>query len=90
MTTLNIVTNKARVVAATKTLHHLLPDLVPPMDRAWTGTFFGWTTLDPQNDRERTFSETLRRFAHVAREVRRPGWWGTVGGPRERRSSTTQ
>jgi hypothetical protein len=44
---LGIVENKARIVAGTKTLHHILPDLVPPMDRAWTGAFFGWKLLDP-------------------------------------------
>ncbi len=34
---LAVVDNRARIVAGTKTLHHLLPSLVPPMDRAWTG-----------------------------------------------------
>jgi hypothetical protein len=36
-------------VPGTKALHHLLPDLVPPMDRAWTGAFFHWSTTAPQN-----------------------------------------
>ena len=76
---LDIVENNARIVAGTKTLHHLLPDLVPPMDRAWTGTFFGWTPHDAQYDQQRTFTETYRRFARVAGEVRPsrlvgPGW----------------
>ena len=39
---IGIVQNKAPLVAGTKTLHHLLPDLVPPMDRASTQTFFRW------------------------------------------------
>jgi len=34
VTELHVVDNRARIVAGTKTLHHLLPDLVPPMDRA--------------------------------------------------------
>jgi hypothetical protein len=36
-----VVENKAKLVAGTKILHHLLPALVPPMDRQWTGLFFG-------------------------------------------------
>ena len=39
---IGIVRNKAPLVAGSKTLHHLLPDLVPPMDRAYTQKFFGW------------------------------------------------
>jgi hypothetical protein len=35
---LGVVENVAKIVAGTKTLHHLLPDLVVPMDRAWTGS----------------------------------------------------
>jgi hypothetical protein len=37
---LGVVENKAKIVAGMKALHHLLPDLVVPMDRAWTGKFF--------------------------------------------------
>jgi hypothetical protein len=35
-----VVDNRAKLVAGTKTLHDLLPDLVVPMDRVWTGMFF--------------------------------------------------
>jgi hypothetical protein len=44
---LGVVDNKSLLVAGTKTLHDLLPDLVPPMDRRWTGAFFGWWPIDP-------------------------------------------
>jgi hypothetical protein len=37
---LGVVENQAKLVAGTKTLHHLLPDLVMPIDRAWWGRFF--------------------------------------------------
>jgi len=67
---LSIVENKARIVAGTKTLHHLLPDLVPPMDRAWTGTFFGWTSSDPQNNQTKIFVRSFIAFAEVARAAR--------------------
>jgi len=39
--TLHIVDNKAPLVPCSKALHHLLPDLVVPTDRAYTRTFFG-------------------------------------------------
>lgn len=39
---LGVVQNNAKIVAGTKTLHHLLPDLVPPMDREYTRPFFGF------------------------------------------------
>jgi hypothetical protein len=68
---LGVVENKAKLVAGTKTLHHLLPDLVVPMDRAWTGKFFQlhlreWQ--DPASQR-RIFHLAYGHFMHVARQV---------------------
>lgn len=63
---LHVVDNLARIVAGTKTLHHLLPNLVPPMDRAWTGAFFGWSTLDPQNNQTVIFREAFSAFVEIA------------------------
>jgi len=63
---LSVVDNRARIVAGTKTLHHLLPDLVPPMDRAWTGAFFGWSLLDPQNNQTLILEEAFSAFAEIA------------------------
>jgi hypothetical protein len=63
---LGVVDNQARIVAGTKTLHHLLPDLVPPMDRAWTGAFFGWRLLDPQNRQTEIFSKAFAGLYGVA------------------------
>jgi hypothetical protein len=62
---LGVVDNQARIVAGTKTLHHLLPDLVPPMDRAWTGAFFGWR-LDPQNHQTEIFGRAFSGLYGVA------------------------
>lgn len=64
---LRVVTNKARLVAGTKTLHHLLPDLVVPMDREWTGTFFALHASEWQNDQRRAFHRLHTSFAEVAR-----------------------
>ena len=70
MQEIGVADNKARIVAGTKTLLHLLPDLVPPMDRAWTGLFFGWSTLAPQNAQERIFTAAWSHLARVAQETR--------------------
>ena len=38
--TLDINDNYTKAVVDSKALHHLLPDLIPPMNRAYTGRFF--------------------------------------------------
>lgn len=68
---LGIVENKAKIVAGTKALHHLLPDLVVPMDRKWTGRFFQFHLpewQDPHAQR-RIFGLAYRHFVQVARQV---------------------
>jgi hypothetical protein len=67
--TLNIVSNISVIVPGTKTMHHLLPDLVPPMDRAWTGAFFLWSATAPQHAQAATFKRTFASFARIARDV---------------------
>ena len=63
---LDIVDNVRLIVSGTKTLHHLLPDLVPPMDRAWTGGFFLWSAAPEQSAQRATFVRTFSGFAKVA------------------------
>src|SRR5918992_1403527 len=63
----SIVENQARVVAGTKTLHHLLPDLAPPVDTRWTGAFFMWPPAYFQNRQRQVSEEGFRTFAEVAR-----------------------
>ena len=62
---LEVVKNVSLIVPGAKTLHHLLPDLVPPMDRAWTGAFFLWSMGAPQYERL-TFIRTFSSFAKIA------------------------
>lgn len=62
---LGVVQNVSLIVPGTKTLHHLLPDLVPPMDRAWTGAFFQWSMGAPEYERS-TFIRTFSSFAKIA------------------------
>lgn len=68
---LGVVENKAKVVAGTKALHHLQPDLVPPMDRKWTGKFFKFHLPEWQNpaSQRRIFQLAYRHFIDVARQV---------------------
>lgn len=40
ITTIRASTSDTQIVAGSKTLHHVLPDLIPPMDRQYTFRFF--------------------------------------------------
>ena len=65
---LGVADNDAKLVAGTKTLHHLLPELVPPMDRVWTGMFFGLHAPEWQGDNQRrSFLRMFRALHEVAR-----------------------
>ena len=66
---LNIVDNEAKLVSSTKTLHHLLPDLVVPMDRTYTKTFFGWNDYEFQHEQKKCFEEAFRSFVWIAKEA---------------------
>jgi hypothetical protein len=68
---LGIVENQAKIVAGTKALHHLLPDLVVPMDREWTGKFFQFHLPEWQDARsqQRIFTLAYRKFVGVAQQV---------------------
>lgn len=64
---LTISDNQARLVGATKALHHLLPELVVPMDRAYTGEFFGWNIARWQHSYPKLLREGLSYFVRVGR-----------------------
>lgn len=55
---------KSQIVASTKTLAHILPDLVPPMDRTYTANFFGFN-IDTQQDREIFFDTVMETLWQV-------------------------
>lgn len=69
MSELPIVENAAILVPVTKALHHVLPDLIVPMDREYTQMFFGWQNPQFQYGQRDCFSEAFRTFANVARAV---------------------
>lgn len=66
---INIVDNQARIVAMTKTLHHILPDLVPPIDRAYTGTFLKWQIPEFQTRQREIFVSAWDAMQRVAQAV---------------------
>ena len=66
---LRITATGVRLVACTKALHHLLPNLVVPMDRQFTGAFFGWNTYDWQAKEERVFKSAFVVFCEIARKT---------------------
>jgi hypothetical protein len=66
---LGIVENQAKIVAGTKTLHHLLPNLVPPMDREWTGRFFAYQPQRFQSGQHALFAHMYATFRQIATHV---------------------
>lgn len=58
------------VVSGTKTIHHLLPDLVPPMDRAYTRPFFYWHMPQFQNNASGFFNDAFPQFARIAQQAK--------------------
>lgn len=69
LSTLTVGVGESKIVAGSKSLHHILPDLVPPIDRAHTlHFFFGHTTLN-QGD-ETAFAEMFPYFHQIATQSR--------------------
>jgi hypothetical protein len=63
--TLDINDNHTKVVVGSKALHHLLPDLIPPIDRAYTGRFFAW----PKSYFQARQAEILREGLTVCNQL---------------------
>jgi hypothetical protein len=57
--------SRTQIVAGSKALHHLLPDLVPPIDRTYTIRFFHEKTLMPRGD-EDAFREVYPALVEIA------------------------
>src|SRR6478736_2756414 len=67
---LRITDTGVRLVASTKALHHLLPNLVVPMDRQFTGAFFDWNTHHWQKKEERIFKSAFVVFREIAMKAK--------------------
>jgi hypothetical protein len=66
LTALRVSVAAAQIVANSKALHHLLPALMPPMDREYTYRFFYDRTMLSVDERT-AFSEMFTRMVGVAR-----------------------
>jgi len=67
---LDLVENKAKLVAHSKALHHLLPELLPPIDRAWTGSrFFHLHSPEMQYGQEAWFRKAWSAFVYIAQKA---------------------
>ena len=59
------------LVAGSKALHHLIPHLMPPIDRRYTADFFGWKNRI-QNHPEAMFRDTFPRLVSLAKRIDTP------------------
>jgi hypothetical protein len=55
----------AKIVANSKVLHHILPDLVPPIDRTYTFNFFYNRNMLSISEKD-AFAEMMLRFHRIA------------------------
>lgn len=65
---LKVSTSATRIVAGSKALHHVLPDLVPPIDRQYTFQFFTGQKAVNSGD-ERAFLEWFPYLAEIGRRA---------------------
>jgi hypothetical protein len=63
---LKVSTSRTAIVAGSKTLHHLLPDLVPPIDRQYTFRFFTGQMAVSQGE-SAAFAEWFPLFCEIGR-----------------------
>jgi hypothetical protein len=66
---LPIVENQAKLVPCSKALHHVLPDLVVPVDRQYTRSFFAWHVPEFQYNQKAIFLHDFEWLAGIARQV---------------------
>ncbi|MDP2859715.1 MAG: hypothetical protein Q8P50_17320 [Bacillota bacterium] len=66
---LGVSENKAKLAVGTKTLHHLVPSLVPPMDRAYTRVFFQWYGQMFQYQQAGFLGDVLPFLVEIAKEL---------------------
>jgi hypothetical protein len=61
---------KNRLVSGSKALHHVLPELVSPIDREYTQTFFGWHNPEFQNNPRDCFNLIFLSLADLAKKIK--------------------
>ena len=68
MEAIEVSATESKIVAGSKTLHHLLPNLVPPIDRVHTAEFFLWRNRMQYKQRE-MFSDIFPRLVQLAKSI---------------------
>jgi len=67
---LDLVQDEAKLVAHSKALHHLVPELLPPIDRAWNGgRFFYLHSPEMQYHQDVWFGKAWSAFVYIARKA---------------------
>jgi len=68
---LQVSATNTQIVAGTKALRHILPELVPPIDRKMTGSFFGKRPQAFQgiDEQEKLFRQFFRAFVCLAQKT---------------------
>jgi mRNA-degrading endonuclease RelE of RelBE toxin-antitoxin system len=67
-TTLKTMKSGSNLVGNSKVMHHLLPDLIPPIDRSHTLKFF-YGNMNIAKDETELFIECVENFLKIARSV---------------------
>ena len=70
----------SQTVTGSKALHHLLPRLLPPIDRGFTRRFFRYNGHWFQYNQEDAFKEMIPYFAQIAKEVEKKQGLGRYVG----------
>jgi len=60
----------SQIVTVSKTLHHLLPDLIPPIDREYTFKFFGLSYTSEKTGETEQFIKVMEGFHQIARDLK--------------------
>lgn len=69
---------QSQTVTGAKALHHLLPRLLPPIDRGYTQPFFRYSNPQFQYNQETAFGLMLEYFARIAQRVDLDRYVGTA------------
>ena len=69
---------QSQTVTGAKALHHLLPHLLPPIDRKYTRPFFLYDGRQFQRNQKEAFALMLEYFARIARRVDLGRYVGTA------------
>jgi len=75
-----------KIESSSKALHHLLPDLVPPIDREYTRVFFHWHGPQFQYNPKEVFLDIFEGLLRIAKNVGDLGRYVTKQGWRTSRT----